>query len=107
MSVNMSDRDIAISYIGLLKRENCQKIMLLLNSYWADAAFENATLDYRKVWELCKTIRSHVGTMVNICPAQPIISDKVESQKRWHPSNIQVELKKRRMDESSLNSQMS
>ena len=52
----MSDRDIAISYIGLLKRENCQKLMLLLNSYLADAAFENATLDYRKVWELCKTI---------------------------------------------------
>ena len=75
----MSDRDIAISYIGLLKRENCRKLMLLLNSYWADAAFENATLDYRKVWELCKTIQSHAGTMVNICPAQPIISDEVES----------------------------
>ena len=106
MNIKMADRDVLISYIGLLKRENCQKLMLLLNNYWASAAFENAALDCRKVSELCKTIRNHSTTIINICPAQPLLGNQAETRKRCHPSVVQEESKRQKMDGMSEENQL-
>ena len=34
------DRDIVISYVNLHRRANVQYLTLLLNNYWAHAAFD-------------------------------------------------------------------
>ena len=82
MDVKMADRDVIISYINLLKRENCQKLMLLLNNYWASAAFENVALDNRRIGAMSKIIREHASAIINICPDQPVSCEKVETRKR-------------------------
>ena len=67
MGDKMRERDTTISYINLLKRENCQKLMLLLNQYWSSAAFENGKLDNQKIAEVTKGIREHSTTILIWC----------------------------------------
>ena len=44
-----TDRDIVISYVNLLRRCNIQHLTLMLNNYWAQAAFDLGPLNYSKI----------------------------------------------------------
>ena len=66
MDVKTADRDASISYINLLRRENCRKLMLLLNNYWASAAFENVALDCRRIADKNKIIREYALAILSI-----------------------------------------
>ncbi len=96
MDVKTADRDVIISYINLLKRENCQKLMLLLNNYWASAAFENVALDCRRIADRNKIIREYASAILSICPSQPVSCEKIETRKRCGHFTDHVEPKKKK-----------
>ena len=99
MDTKTADRETIISYINLLKRNNCQKLILLLNHYWASAAFEDSDLDCRKIAELNNAIRNHSSTILKICPIQPMACEEVNTKKRSNPYPTDEEAKKKKIEE--------
>ena len=99
MDTRTADRETIISYINLLKRNNCQKLILLLNHYWASAAFEDSDLDCRKIAELNNAIRNHSSTILKICPIQPMACEEVNTKKRSNPYPTDEEAKKKKIEE--------
>ena len=67
----MDERQIAIAYIDILRRSNCNNLMLLLNSYWAQSAFQFGPLDYPKILEATKKIKTNASSILRICEAHP------------------------------------
>ena len=96
----MGDRAFILANISLLRHENCQMLMLLLNKYWSRAALQNAALDFRQFLEMCKIIQKHASTILRICPARP---EEVQCQKRFNQYDHREESKRRRTDGSSKN----
>ena len=77
------DRDIVISYVNLLRRGNIQHLTLVLNQYWANAAFDLGPINYSKISELNKKIKTNAEAILKICqaPARNIVK-KESGQKR-------------------------
>ena len=65
------DRDIIISYVNLHRRANVQHLTLLLNSYWAHAAFDLGPINYSKISELNKKVQSNAQAILKVCQAPP------------------------------------
>jgi hypothetical protein len=99
MDTKTADRDTIISYINLLKRDNCQKLIHLLNHHWASAAFQDGDLDCRKIAELNNTIRNHSSTILKICPTQPMACEEVNTKKRSNPYPTDEHPKKKKIEE--------
>ena len=79
------DRDIIISYVNLHRRANIQHLSLLLNSYWAHAAFNLGPMNYSKVSELTSKVKSNALAILKICQAPPRqISNRDPHRKRRH-----------------------
>ena len=63
------DRDIVISYVNLLRRGNIQHLTLVLNQYWAHAAFDLGPINYSKIRDLNKKIKSNAEAILKISQA--------------------------------------
>ena len=93
----MDDRQIAISYIDILLRSNCNTLMVLLNSYWAHSAFEIGPLDYPRILEGTERIRTNAASILKVCHAQPrVISEQHGNQKRSHQYDQDPNIKRRK-----------
>ena len=79
------DRDIIISYVNLHRRANVQHLTLLLNSYWAHAAFDLGPINYSRINELTKKVQSNAQAILKVCQAPPRqILKRNLPQKRQH-----------------------
>ena len=95
----MDEKQIALSYIDILRRSNCNSLMLLLNSYWAHSAFELGPLDRPKVLESTERIKTNAMSILNVCHAQP--RDMLQHhgpKKRSCPDDDNPDAKKRKTD---------
>ena len=100
--MDMDEKQIAIIYIDILRRSNCNSLMLVLNSYWAHSAFELGPLDYPKVLDCTERIRTNAESILKICQAQPRdLSRHRQDQKRSHPDNSIPNAKKKKMSNES------
>ena len=63
------DKKLAIAYIDILRRSNCNSLMLLLNSYWAHSAFQFGPLDHPKILEATKKIKINATSILRTCEA--------------------------------------
>ena len=98
MGDKMRERDTTISYINLLKRENYQKLMLLLNQYWSSAAFENGKVDNRKIVEVTKGICERSTTILKLCPAVQVLCEENDSRKRSNSCTDDDESKRMKVE---------
>ena len=80
------DRDIVISYVTLHRRANVQHLTLLLNSYWAHAAFDLGPINYSKISELTKKVQNNAMAILKVCQAPPrqILKRNNPHRKRCH-----------------------
>ena len=90
-------RDIAISYINSLRHANCQALILLMNTYWANAAFDNESLDRRKVVELSRKIKDNATSILKVCHDLAMcVSWEDVNLKRHHSNGSNMPSPKRR-----------
>ena len=61
-----SKRDIAISYINSLRHANCQALVMLMNTYWSKAAFNNDSLDCKNIVHLSRQIKDNATSILKV-----------------------------------------
>ena len=68
----MNENRNLVTYIDLLRRSNCNNLMLLLNNHWAHSAYDIGPLDYSQILESLKRIKENANSILRVCRAQPL-----------------------------------
>ena len=82
------DRDVLLSYVNLHRRANVQHLTLLLNTYWAHAAFDLGPINCFKIRELVLKVKNNAYAILKICQAPPRQILKGDAHRKRSHSNI-------------------
>ena len=88
------DRDIILSYVHFHRRANVQHLTLLLNTYWAHAAFDLGPIDCLKIRELVLKVKNNASAILKICQAP---QRQKRDGKRSHPNIDHFEPKRSKL----------
>ena len=88
----MNENRNLVTYIDLLRRSNCNNLMLLLNNHWAHSAYDIGPLNYSQILESLKRIKENANSILRVCRAQPL------NPKRGHEDGNYSNGKKPRFD---------
>ena len=90
----MDENQITVAYIDILRRSNCNSLMLLFNSYWSRSAFQQGPLDRQKILEVTKKIKTNASSILKACQVQP----RRVCLKRSHQDGEDSRIKKKRYE---------